>query len=189
MFETLHPDPPLATSRNLAAYHAHRERFYGMAAMLLAAAPDRAALSVLGRRTERSAVESALLTARGAAQSEFDRLFVGHPPRVELRCANPADGPRLDALERTGLPASVDIPAELRALAILADRTANAIECGDIAEAAAVSDLQARFLRQHAGACIRGLAAQLIEADQPFYAALGRALVTQIDEDVRLLAH
>ena len=53
MFETIHTDPPLATARDLAAYHARRERFYSSAAMLLAATADCAVASV-SRRTSAS---------------------------------------------------------------------------------------------------------------------------------------
>jgi hypothetical protein len=189
MFETMHPAPPQATARDLATYHAHRERFYGMSATMLAVAPDHAALTALRRRIDRTGAAEAELMAARSARSEFDRLFAGPSPSIDIRCPEPSDPTRIAALLQTGLGVSQDIPGELRVLAILADRTATAIESGDIADAATVSDIQIRFLRQHAAACIQSLAQQLITADLPFYASLGRALVTQLDEDMRLLTH
>jgi hypothetical protein len=194
MFETIQSDPPLASARDLAAYYARRERFYTSASLLLARPPDRAVVTASSRALERGAVRDSELARtldadRQVAAAEHERLFGGPSPRIDPHCRDPGASARVAALEYVVLPASVDIASELRTLAILSDRTASAIESGDIADAAALCDVQARFLRQHAGACVRALATHLVACDLPFYAALGRALITQVDEDLRLLAH
>jgi hypothetical protein len=194
MFETIHPDPPLASARDLAAYYARRERFYMSASLLLAGPPDRATLTAASRALDRGAsrdseLARALKADRLAAAAEYERLVGGPAPLIDRRCREPSAPSLAAALEYAVLPGPLDLPSELRALAILSDRTAIAIESGDIADAAALCDVQARFLREHAGACVRALATQLTAAGLAFYGALGRALITQIDEDLRLLAH
>jgi hypothetical protein len=194
MIETTRPEPPLATARDLAAYHARRDRFYAVAALLLAAPPDRASLTASSRAVDHGASRAGELARALKAdpvevRAEHGRLFGGDAPAIDLQCREPDAPSRAAAAEQAVLPTRPDVATDLRVLATLSDRTASAIEAGDIAEAAALCDVQARFLRQHAGDCIRGLAARLIAADLPFHGALGRALLAQIDEDMRLLAH
>jgi hypothetical protein len=193
MFEPIQREPPLATARDLAAYYARRERFYAAAAMLLAAAPDRAILATSRRTVDRGGsrdgdLARTLKAAPEQVAAEHAHLFDGDAPIVDLRCAAPESPSRTAAAVLAALPALGDIPNELRTLAVLSDRTAMAIEAGDIADAASLCDMQARFLRQHAGDCIGALATRLVASNLPFYGALGRALVAQIDEDMRLLA-
>jgi hypothetical protein len=171
-------DAPLATPRGLAAYHTRREHFYRDAAMLLViSAPHRPLASNRLRD----------LPASGERAAEFVYLFAGDAPRVDLRCDQPDVPARARLSELALLPTRGDIPTELNALAVLANRTASALNLGTIADAAALCDVQSGFLRDHAGDCIGGFAGRLVTAGQPFYAALGRALRSQIDDDLQLL--
>ena len=192
MLDTTTHDQPLASAQDLANYHARRERFYATAAMLLTMAPDRLLLASARcfARGGRAATELAAALndeRRHGAEAEHELLFSGDAPVIDRRCHDPAAASRIEVSEQGMLELAPDIAAELRALAILADRTADAIEAGEMTEAATLCELQARFLR-HAGPCAGRLAADLAAAGAPFYAALGRSLHEQLDEDMRLLA-
>jgi hypothetical protein len=167
---------PLSSANDLAAFHARRERFYAVAAQLLAAPPDEHLLDAARRLLARSATCRELIAALGderarSAAVEHALLFSAHG--VDTRC-RAADG--------------ADLVAELRQLANLADRLAVAIQAGDLTDAAAVSDEQAHLLHDHAGACVADHAHRIAAAGGPFYRALGQALAQQIGDDIRLLA-
>jgi hypothetical protein len=170
---------PLSSASDLAAFHARRERFYSVAAQLLAGAPDERLLDtarrLLGRGGQpvRDLVSALGDERRRGASAEHARLF-GAAAAVDTRCATVQGGP--------------DLVGELRHLATLADRLAGAIQAGDMSDAAALSDEQAHFLHDHAGACIADHARRIAATGGPFYQALGQALAQQIADDVRLLA-
>jgi hypothetical protein len=169
---------PLSSASDLAAFHARRERFYSVAAQLLAAPPDVHLLDTARRLLGRAATSyrdlvAALGDDRGrAAAAEHALLFSA--TGVDTACRIDGDG--------------ADLVAELTRLATLADRLAVAIQAGDMTDAAAMSDEQAHFLHDHAGACVAGHAHRIAGAGGPFYRALGHALAQQIADDVRLLA-
>lgn len=168
---------PLGSANDLAAFHARRERFYAVTAQLLASGPDARLLDTARRLLGRGGggardLVSALGDERGrGASAEHARLFGA--AGVDVCCATSDGGP--------------DLVSELRRLARLADRLASAIQAGDMSDAAAVSDEQAHFLQDHAGACVADHARRLAAAGGPFYRALAQALAQQIADDVRLL--
>jgi len=194
MLATPRTGPPLATAHDLAEYHAERERLYAAAVLLLDAAPDPRVLTAVRHLLRRDAavvdpLKVALSDSRGArAGDAYARLFEGAHPAIKLRCHTARWATHDEAFTAAGVPLSPDVRAELRALAVLADRTAHALDDGDMSAAAALSDVQARFLRHHAGACVSELAMDLIQSGEPFYLALGGTLAEQIAEDLRLLA-
>src|SRR5215204_3864747 len=149
MFEILSSEHPLATAQDLATYHARRERFYATTAMLLSAPPDRLLLGSarrilrVGTRTTGELAAALTDDRRWGAEAEHERLF-GAAPIVDLRCRDPHARVRSDLSADATIALPPDVPAELRALAVLADRTAGAIEAGDISEAATLCELQAR---------------------------------------------
>jgi hypothetical protein len=168
---------PLTSASDLAAFHARRERFYAVAARLLASPPDEHLLDTARRLLGRSAsscrdLVAALGDERGrTAAAEHALLFAAGS--IDTRCQVAGDG---------------DLVAELTRLATLADRLAVAIQAGDMTDAAALSDEQAHLLHDHAGACVADHAARIAAAGGPFYRALGHALAQQIADDVRLLS-
>lgn len=182
----------LTAARDLVAYHVERDRFYWVASELLRAAPDprvlEAASVALHRVSNSDEVRLALRDRRAAgAAREYAQLFEGPTPMIPLRCGDGAIAARDAAQLAAGLSGPATPTTELRALAILAQRTAHALRNGDMLDAAALSDLQSRFLEQHAASCIAALAAALVARGLPFYRALGRSLADQIAEDLRLL--
>jgi hypothetical protein len=177
MLEPTTITPPLSSANDLAAFHARRERFYTVAAQLLAGPPDEHLLDTARRLLSRASMGRRDLVAalgddRGrAAAAEHALLFSGGA--IDTAC-------RVDG-------GGTDLVAELRQLAILADRLAVALQAGDMIGAAAVSDEQAGVLHDHAGACIAEQAGRIVGGGGPFYRALGQALAQQIADDVRLL--
>jgi uncharacterized membrane protein YccC len=169
---------PLSSANDLAAFHARRERFYSVAAQLLAGPPDEHLLDTARRLLGRAAsgcrdLVAALGDERGrAAAAEHALLFTALG--VDTGCRVAGD--------------DSDLVAELTRLATLADQLAVAIQAGDMTDAAALSDEQAHFLHDHAGTCVAGHADRIAGAGGPFYRALGHALAQQIADDVRLLS-
>jgi hypothetical protein len=169
---------PLTSASDLAAFHARRERFYAVAARLLASPPDEHLLDTARRLLGRAASGCRDLVAalgderRRTAAAEHALLFGAKS--IDTRCHVAGD--------------HGDLVAELARLATLADRLAVAIQAGDMTDAAAVSDEQAHFLHDHAGACVAEHAERIAAAAGPFYRALGHALAQQIADDVRLLS-
>jgi hypothetical protein len=160
---------PLSSANHLAAFHARRERFYSVTAQLLAGPPDEHRLETARRLMARAALGCRdLIAALGdsrhhAAASEHLLLF-------------PASGGDGDGLV-----------AALNRLGTLAYRVAVALQAGDMADAAAVSDEQAHFLHDQAGR-LADHAQRIAGAGGPFHRALGTALAQQLADDVRLLA-
>jgi hypothetical protein len=170
----------LSSATHLGAYHTARERFYTVAARLLAAPPDERMLATARGMLARSTVSPDLVAALGdpralGAAGEHAQLVA----RGVLAPA-PIPGP--------ASAAGADLVTELRGLAILAEGIADAIQAGDMLGAAALSDEQARVIDQYAGQSVADHARRLAAASGPFYRAVADAVAVQIADDVRLLA-
>jgi hypothetical protein len=69
----------------------------------------------------------------------------------------------------------------------LADRTLEALSSGSLPEASILTDVQGRFLANHAGVCLGQLVLGLRKGGAPLYSRVGAALGWLIEEDLRLL--
>ena len=190
-----HPRPPLrlSTARDLIAYHDARDRLYRATAQLLGAHPTERDLKMIrtflgSGGAAGAALQQALADGRAAnAGEEYEHLLGGHTPSLSLQCHEPGAEARTAACTKTQL-ALPGLTGELNALASLADRTARSLGDGDLAQASALSDLQVRFLKEHAAACLGGLSTALISSGAIFYTTVGSTLAEQIREDLALLS-
>jgi hypothetical protein len=186
--------------RELGRFHQLRRDLYWAVANLIQTPPTARSLAAIrdaieDRGSSPSAYATAELSARlgtiteEEALAEYRRLFSKDGGEVELRCAQPAQPIRRVAAAAAQIEPLDDRAVEIRVLAILADRTARAMADADLPEAAALCALQERYLSQDAGQCLFGFASELEQHGGPLYAAAGRALCRQIEEDLRLLSH
>ncbi len=100
-----------------------------------------------------------------------------------VRCHDAGAPSRLSSGVRGDTPA-----AEILALASLASRTAAALTAGDLPEAAALNELQVRFLDEHARACLARLAGEIADSPDGLHASVGLRLRAILASDLRLLA-
>lgn len=196
---TSHRAEAYSSQRGLSNFHTQRMELYLGVSELLSRPPARLDLERLRmirgvRRPWRDELRSLqeLTGSLRAAEpevvaTEYQKLFRGTPTAVSLRCPLPSSEVRRAAYAAALLPSEDERPVELRALAVLADRTARAIASSDLPEAAALCDLQSRFLKSEAAECLGRLGAELEGVGLPFYARIGRALRWQIEDDLHLL--
>lgn len=181
-----------------AMLHWLRADLYRAFVRLLRRAPSRAELLTLesvlwaydraGRfEGARAALAEALLRAElEAVRAEHQGLFAERGP-IDVGCERSFASAVEQAFLAAGNRRPRDRMGELEVLAVLAARTADAIEHERLEEAAYLAELQARFLSAHAGVCLETLAAQLERSGQPFYARVGKSLGELVEQDVLML--
>jgi hypothetical protein len=194
---------PMATrsrAPELSEFHTERMRVYAAASMLLSHPPaprTLAELRVTFDATLRLAPESrahrelcAALCApvSGAASEEFSRLFQAPQAAETLACSAPLSAERHAVYAAALEPSDGSRSSELRAIAVLADRTAWAVARGEFAEAGSLCDVQARWLHREGHACLEWLQSALDRSDTPFYRRVGLAVRFQIEDDMKHLS-
>ncbi|MCK6544519.1 hypothetical protein L6R52_01490, partial [Myxococcota bacterium] len=145
----------LATTRELATFHADRALFYRVIAELVGTPPTAKSLRTLAaavtgtteRGAARAALEAAIVTADPAAiVAEYERLVRDPAAPITTRCAGDAELYRHEAFTSSGRAEDERPASEALVLAALAERAARAIRRTDLAEASALLALQHRFL-------------------------------------------
>jgi hypothetical protein len=189
----VHPD-------ELSDFHAVRAELYLAAFELLRMPPSAAALrrvrdQISGPRPHlrqmrglRELDEALASTSLKEAFEEYTLLF-GKPsgPPVPMRCENPGCQVRGEAFAAVAVLPGEERVSELKVLALLAERTTEALGTSSLPEASILTDVQGRFLVHHAGGCLGALGSQLRQATSPLYSQVGGALAWLIEEDLRLL--
>lgn len=190
----VHPD-------ELTAFHAARTDLYQIFFELLRMPPRDASLSQLrqslvhsaGRSPpHRSATEllAALSSSDGSrAGREFAALFSGDAPAVSMRCPNPGCRHRSEAFAAATVLGGEERVGELRVLGLLAQKTLDALVAGSLPEASILTDVQGRFLGNHAGPCLGRLVSGLRKGGSGLYSHVGVALEWLLEEDLRLLGY
>ncbi len=193
------PHRALMPSDDLSAFHAARTDLYSAAFELLRHPPgqsvfDRARRALDGGQHQRAhRALGELSDALGSASlprvtDEFTELFEG-PKALRARCDRPTCRMRGEAFAAADALPTEERVSELLVLSLLAGRTTEALSAGQIPEAAALSDLQGRFLTHHAGSCLGGLAGELQQRQTPFFSRVGTALGWLIHDDLKLLGY
>ena len=182
----------------LATFHAARSSLYRLVFELLRM-PPRPSVFDAAKRTldELSGAHPAVERLRQdiggfdeqAASRDYGQLFAAPLPKVAMRCKWPNCGVRDAAFSAADTLAGGERVSELHVLAVLAQRAAGAFEEERLLEAAAFSDVQAKLLSFHAGACLADLAKELKAAQTPLYAGIGAALAVLVDEDLQQLGY
>lgn len=192
------PHRALAPADDLSTFHAARTDLYAATFELLRHPPadglfDRArrSLDVGHQRQLAHRALAQLQEALGSASlarvsEEFSELFEG-PKALRARCERPSCRMRGEAFAAADALPTEERVSEIHVLSLLAGRTTEALAAGQIPEAAALSDVQGRFLSHHAGACLGKLAGELQESGRPFFGRVGTALGWLIQDDLKLL--
>jgi hypothetical protein len=190
----------LVTTRDLVAFHATRRDIYQTAADLLRGPVTRAHLEVLMPRLAQAAArsqgfpalerlrEALALAAHSSTPIAHEHLLAPLEEAGLLVCPAEREAARVAALAHAGIAAASDRANDLLAMATLAGRTAGALSQNNFAEAAALSLVQAEFMRAHGGACLAGLADGLARSGTPLFESAGDALKSMIEDDLEYLA-
>ncbi|HEY3448355.1 MAG TPA: hypothetical protein VGK67_18505 [Myxococcales bacterium] len=189
----IHPD-------ELTVFHAARTDLYQILFELLRMPPREANLAELHRSLTLSAaqrlphraipeLQAALSADPAKAATEFAALFSGEAPAVTMRCANPGCRHRNEAFAAVAVLRGEERVSELRVLGLLAQRTLDALVAGSLPEASILTDVQGRFLGNHAGSCLGHLVTGLRKGASPLYSRVGVALGWLLEEDLRLLGY
>jgi hypothetical protein len=182
-----------ATSRDLATFHARRAKLYRVIAEMLGAPPTPRALEIirdlLAEIREANTVSAELSSAVGASVPQENLTgFLEMAGSTDALSCNDEHAPiRSIAFAATGRREDEHVGSDALVLAALAERSARALKQDDLSEAAALCDLQHRFLTEHAGACLGAVAHRLEETSSPYFAHLGRALEKLVFEDLQQL--
>jgi TorA maturation chaperone TorD len=189
----------LLRASELAEFHAYRMRVYACVARLLSRRPDERTIAELRAMFEtppRAAssprahreLDDALHSAESrAAAAEYGRLFESGRDSIDLDCQTPSSEDRMAAYAAALMPPNRIRTTELLMAAVLADRTSWALGNGDFVEAAALGDVQAKWLHREGRGCLGKLGADLQRRAEPFYRRVGRALQWQIEDDTMTL--
>lgn len=194
------PHRSLAPADDLSAFHAARTDLYSATFELLRHPPsegifDRARRALDGGSQRQLAhralgqLDEALSSASlGRVAEEFAELFEG-PKALRARCERPTCRRRAEAFAAADALPTEERVSEIHVLSLLAGRTAEALGAGQIPEAAALSDVQGRFLTHHAGTCLGSLAGELQQSGMSFFGRVGTALGWLIHDDLKLLGY
>ena len=190
----LHPD-------ELTAFHAARTDLYQAIFELLRMPPQAALLSELRQGLCESAarqeqhraaaeLEGALSAVeQSRASGDYAQLFCGDAPCVRMRCANPGCRHRTEAFAASSVLCAEERVGELRVLGLLAQKTVDALAAGCVPEASILTDVQGRFLGNHAGECLGQLVTGLRAGGSSLYSRVGVALGWLLEEDLKLLGY
>lgn len=189
----------LTPSDELSAFHAARSGTYQAFFELLRMPPRQPALDAARRAVDgcRSAGDHRALSrmqealarvSQAEAADEFAHLFSGDGA-IGMRCKWPSCGVREAAFAAANALPIEEKVGEINVLALLSERTTQALVARHIPEAAAFSDVQGRFLALHAGVCQTELAEDLKKSQAPFYSQVGTALGWIIEDDLSLLGY
>ncbi|MGI5862339.1 MAG: hypothetical protein ACOX6T_09810 [Myxococcales bacterium] len=182
----------------LATFHAARSTLYRHLFELLRMPPRPCAFDAARRALDELAgappAAETLRQALGAfdeqaASRDYGQLFAPPQPKVAMRCKWPNCGVRDSAFSAADTLASSERVSELHVVSVLAERAACAFEAKRLPEAAAFSDVQAKLLSFHAGACLADLAEELKAAQTPVYAGIGAALALLVEQDLQQLGY
>ena len=123
------------------------------------------------------------------AAREYASLFAGESPAVSMRCPNPGCRHRGEAFAAVEILQGEDRMSELRVLGLLARRTLDALDAGNLPEASILTDVQGRFLGHHAVPCLGQFVTSLRAGGDSLYSRVGVALGWLLEEDLRLLGY
>jgi len=198
-----YPQSEIRDGTRAAVYHALAEALAGPVPEiqdLLLGAVRIGAQALDSEACRRAALALAELPLLGleTLRESYSRLTAGHgqrPPALyeSLHRQGRLAGPVTWDVERHyrafGLtPAEGELPdhasVELAFLAYLTDAEAEARAAGDGRRVARLRAEQRRFLREHAGAWLPEVGAELAAADEPFYAIVGRLLSEFLSEEL-----
>lgn len=190
------PDPHLLCDRDLIDYHRGRGLVYATLAELIA---GHVTAEAQRRWMEQLSTAERLLMIRGAVTQRLRQLIEGstaaelalsyrtHIEPLPQDCGSPACNSRCRALRAAGVEALDGICADLMAMARLALRTEELLGTGDLTGASITSYEQARFLREHAQACLGSAADRLMAAPGDLAKAVGQTLRAVVENDRWLL--
>ncbi len=181
----------LGSGRQLAAFHWARARLYASLHKMLAgpltqveltnAKPPLGAVGTLGGGDEWIKLRAAVAML-SPAEVEKARQALG---QVEPACSGSEVSD--DLCLAAGAQEATGPRDEIEAMARLAEATGWALSQGDLSRAADLTSLQVRFLREHGGACLQGLARSLKALSSPWLKQVGDALAWLVAHDQNLL--
>ncbi len=193
------PHRVLVASDDLSSFHAARTDLYSATFELLRRPPREGTFDEVRRGLDsgsRHGVHRALgelnealgRTSLGGVTEEFGELFEG-PQALQARCKRPNCKVRGEAFAAAEALHTEERVSEIHVLSLLAGRTTRALGARQIPEAAALSDVQGRFLSHHAGTCLGDLSGELQQRGLPFFGRVGTALSLLIRDDLKLLGY
>jgi hypothetical protein len=186
-----------ATAHDLAAFHTERAGIYRVMAGMIGVPPTPRAMEALrvvldeAKRTESPALHELARAIEwedvGRMLEDYFNLVDGVIGLPDLRCIDPDSATRTEAFRALGRVENGSALSELLVMSQLAERGARAMRQGDWASAEALTELQQRFLDDHAAHCLARLAAALLSSGFPLYKHAAHVLARRVHEDLTLL--